>query len=180
MNKCDSARWFLQCNLRGCSRQTKEASYKTFVRPIAEYACSTWDPHRRNKDAADKLEAMQKRAARFVHSDWRRTSSITAMLAALQWQSLQHRRNLIKLRILHSIINGLIAVPHCHLAPPPLHIHNTRHATAGKFLHATARTHYQSTFFPSAAALWNGLDRSITTQADAELFQGQLALVQFH
>ena len=39
-------------------------------------------------------------------------------------------------------------------------------------------THYQSTFFPSAAVLWNSLDRSVTTQKDAELFQGHLALVQ--
>ena len=180
VKKCDSARGFLQRNLRGCSRQVKDASYKTFVRPIAEYACSTWDPHHRSETAANKLEAMQKRAARFVHGDWRRTSSITTMLATLQWQTLQHRRNQIKLRILHSILNGLVAVPHCHLAPPPLNIHKTRYATAGKFLHTTARTHYQSTFFPSAAVLWNGLDRSMTTQADAELFQGQLARVQLH
>ena len=179
IKKCDKTRQFLQRNLRGCSPTVKASSYKTFVRPIAEYAATVWDPHRRNETAAHNFEAMQNRAARFVFNDWRRDSSITAMHNRLQWGTLQERRDRTKLTILHKIINGELAIPHSHLAHlSATHNHNTRNATANKYLHMQGCTHYQSTFFPSAAVLWNGLDRSVTTQKDAELFQGQLALAQ--
>ena len=179
IKKCDKTRQFLQRNLRGCSPTVKSSSYKTFVRPIAEYAAAVWDPHRRNETAAQNFEAMQNRAARFVFNDWRRDSSITAMHNRLQWGTLQERRDRTKLTILHKIINGELAIPHSHLAHlSATHNHNTRNATANKYLHMQGCTHYQSTFFPSAAVLWNGLDRSVTTQKDAELFQGQLALAQ--
>ena len=120
---------------------------------------------------------MQHRAARFVFNDWRRDSSITAMISKLQWKSLQERRDRVKLLILHKIIHNQLAIPHTHLAARS-HSHGTRNSTANKYKHMSGCTHYQSTFFPSAAVLFNSLDRTLTTQSDAELFQGQLALVQ--
>ena len=36
---------FLQRNLRNCSEELKELSYKQFVLPIIEYACTVWDPY---------------------------------------------------------------------------------------------------------------------------------------
>ena len=40
----------------------------------------------------NKVEAVQRRAARFATGDNQRTSSVTAMLQQLQWQTLQGRR----------------------------------------------------------------------------------------
>ena len=48
IKKCDKTRQFLQRNLRGCNPAVKASAYKTFVRPIAEYASSVWDPLHRN------------------------------------------------------------------------------------------------------------------------------------
>ena len=179
IKKCDSTRAFLQRNLRGCSIEVKAASYKTFVRPIAEYAAPVWDPHLRSTTAADKLEAMQHRAARFVLNDWRRTSSITAMLKQLQWETLQARRSQIKLAMLQKILLNQIAIPTDRLPPRYTHQHLTRNATAGNRQHIHAPTHYKATFFPSVTALWNERDRSAVAGGDAELFQGQQALAQY-
>ena len=80
IKKADCTRQFLQRNLRGCSSQVKAAAYKTFVRPVVEYASCVWDPYGRSNTQVEKLEAMQHRAGRFAVADWRRQSSITAIL----------------------------------------------------------------------------------------------------
>ena len=36
---------FLQRNLRNCSKEFKELSYKQFVLPILDYASTVWDPY---------------------------------------------------------------------------------------------------------------------------------------
>ena len=71
-----------------------------------------------------------------------------------------------------------MAVPHSHLSTPSPY--PTRNTTANKFRHMQARTHYASTFSPSATVLWGGLNRGMTLDSAAESFQSQLALVRFH
>ena len=44
----------------------------------------------------DKLEAVQRRAARFVIGDFRSTSSVTQMLTTLKWDSLNYRRKMLR------------------------------------------------------------------------------------
>ena len=68
----------------------KETAYKTFVRPILEYVSSSWAPF--NDTDNGKIEKVQRRAARFVMNDYRRTSSVTEMLTNLDWDTLQERR----------------------------------------------------------------------------------------
>ena len=65
---------FLQRNLYRCTQEIKDLSYKTLVRTKLEYACSVWDPYTAKN--TNKLESVQKKAARFVCSDYRRQSSI--------------------------------------------------------------------------------------------------------
>ena len=60
--KANSVRAFLQRNLSNCSRPVKEQAYKTYVRPILEYASTVWDPH--TKELTSQLEMVQRRAAR--------------------------------------------------------------------------------------------------------------------
>ena len=64
---------FLYRNLKKCSKETKELAYRSMVRPILEYASPAWDPY--TQCNINQLERVQRRAARFVHSNFYRTSS---------------------------------------------------------------------------------------------------------
>ena len=56
-----------------------------------EYAAFVWSPHTASN--INKLESVQRRAARFVMSNYDRYSSVSEMLSLLQWSSLQSRQN---------------------------------------------------------------------------------------
>ena len=80
---------FLKRNLSNCSTQVKAAAYLAMVRPQLEYASVVWDPIY-NSDV-QKLENIQRRAARWVLKDYSRYSSVTSMLQHLSWPELKTR-----------------------------------------------------------------------------------------
>ena len=49
-----------------------------FIRPILEYSLSVWVPH--TKCSIDKLEAVQRWAARYVMDDYKYNSSVSSMI----------------------------------------------------------------------------------------------------
>jgi hypothetical protein len=61
---------FLRRNLKSCPSPLKETAYSSLVRPILEYSCTVWDPHL--KKDVKSIEAIQRRAARFVTGDYGR------------------------------------------------------------------------------------------------------------
>jgi len=68
----------------------KSLAYTSLVRPMLEYATAAWDPYRA-KDI-NKLDMVQRRAARFVRRDYRQTTSVSSLLDQLGWPSLSDRR----------------------------------------------------------------------------------------
>jgi hypothetical protein len=99
VNKSNSILGLLKRNLWNCSPRTKEIAYKTLVRPRLEYCSPIWDPHQ--KVHQENLERVQRRAARFVTNDYRRTSSVSNMLDDLNWKTLQDRREKARLILLY-------------------------------------------------------------------------------
>ena len=99
---------FLRRNLSMCSKEAKSKAYKTLVRPQLEYSSAVWDPH--TAQNIKKLEDVQRRAARFAHNnyDYHHTS-VTKLVKELEWESLQLRRKINRLTVLHKAINGEIA-----------------------------------------------------------------------
>ena len=75
-----------------------------------EHASAVWDPHQKFNQV--KLEMVQRRAARFVKSRYKRTDSVTAMLDKLGWPILSKRRKDARLILFYKIINNLAQVPH--------------------------------------------------------------------
>ena len=71
--KANKTLGFLRRNLNIGSTSDKEQVYKSLVRPSLEYACSVWDPHL--KSDINKIEMVQRRAARYVTNRQRNTSS---------------------------------------------------------------------------------------------------------
>ena len=83
--KANSTVAFLRPNTSNCPRQVKAYCYQTYVRPTLEHASTVWDPT--TKQNINKLEMVQRRAARYVQSDWRRHGSPTEMMKKLKLQS---------------------------------------------------------------------------------------------
>jgi hypothetical protein len=95
---------FLRRNLKVSNQDTKTAAYKTLVHPTIEYCSSVWSPH--TKDAINKIEMVQRRAARYVTNRYRNTSSVTSMLGDLEWDTLETRRK--KIALIHSCMESRI------------------------------------------------------------------------
>ena len=79
---------FLRCNLRIGATNIKAQAYKSLVCTVLEYSCTVWDPAAQ-KDI-DRLEAVQRRAARFALNQHQRMASAKLMLQELNWPSLEH------------------------------------------------------------------------------------------
>ena len=117
LGKANKSLGFLRRNLRVRSKALKEQAYTALVRPCLEYASSVWDPY---TDAhIQKLESVQRRAARWVVSRYRQTSSVSDMLQDLNWPSLQSRRRQARPVNMYKYIHGLLVID-SPSAPSPL------------------------------------------------------------
>jgi hypothetical protein len=78
------------------------------VRSTLEYGCLIWDLYT-NKNI-DKLESIQKRAARFIKHDYksRERGCVTNMLKDLEFKPLQERRKHIRLTMFYKVVEGLV------------------------------------------------------------------------
>ena len=59
----------------------------------------------------DKIEAVQRRGARFFKKDYERTSSVTEMSKSLNLDKLEDRRKVHRLSLFYFAVNNLIALP---------------------------------------------------------------------
>ena len=80
----------------------------SLVRPILEYAATVWSPHLQYKK--NRIKKVQRSAACFVTNDFHYCSSVSNMLAQLQWPLLQQQRNFLKLIVFHKILHGSVSV----------------------------------------------------------------------
>ena len=72
------------------------------------YYASVWDPYK--QDHKNRLEAVQRRAARFVCKDSRRTSSVSTMITKLGWKPLENRWTVSRLSLLFKSIHHTVAI----------------------------------------------------------------------
>ena len=89
--------------------QQKTAAYLSLIRSILEYCCTVLSSY--TQDYINKLEMVQRRAARYVTNRYHNTSSVTSMLEHLEWESLESRRVKCQLTMLFKIINDLLDIP---------------------------------------------------------------------
>ena len=104
---------FLKRNLKGCPADLKKMAYLSSVRASLEYAAIIWDPHLDKHKTM--LESIQRKAARWIKSDYGRTSSVTAMLQSLRLETLEERRKCSRLTFMYKIMHDLVAVPMTYL-----------------------------------------------------------------
>ena len=97
---CFRLRWmFIQRNLKHATHDLKELAYISLVTAILEYSSTDWDPFYQ-KDI-DRLERVQRRAARFVFYNYNPISSVTSMVSQLVWRPLAERKREHRLFLLY-------------------------------------------------------------------------------
>ena len=143
----------------------------SLVRSKLEYAAGTWDPH--HEYNIDKLERVQRCAARFVCHDFGPHSSVTQMLSDLGWQQLKDRRKHIRLALLFKIIHDIISVPHQDLLLKA----ESRTRSSHQFKYRTIRTSvdpYKHFFFPRTIPEWNLLHPDTVNSETIDQFKSRL------
>jgi hypothetical protein len=163
---------FIRRNLKQCPKELKELAYISLVRSKLEYAASAWDPHY-NTDI-NKIERIQRRAARFVCNSYSPHSSVTQMLSDLGWLQLKDRRRHIRLALFYKIVHNLIAVPHENI----LEKADSRTRSSHSFKFRTIRSNkdpYKYSFFPRTIVEWNPLPATIVQVENIDVFKKRLS-----
>ena len=153
-NKANSKLSFLRRNLKGCPEKLKQMAYFSLIHSFMDYGATVWDPYQ--KYNSDKIESVQRRAARFVKSRYSRYSSVSDMLDVLGWTPLSQRRQEARLILFYKFINGLAQVPFegvlVEAYKGTRRKHNMKFRQIG---HTTSQ--YGQSFFPKTISAWNGL-----------------------
>ena len=142
-------------------KRHKRRQLETLVRPQLEYmyAAIVWDPA--TKAGINKVQVVQRHAARFCQNDYCRISIFTTMIQNLGWEDLQYSRNQCKTAMMYRIVNNLIDIP-----PEKYLIHSgtsTREHETRFLVPYCSVNAYMSSFFPSKIRLWNSLPVSAVT-----------------
>lgn len=168
VNKARGTLFALRRKLKFADPDTKLIAYKAFVRPILEYASSVWSPY--TKVGINKLESIQKQAARFIYNNFNRNTSPTQLLARAQLQSLDKRADVERLKILYNILNGSIHIDSTSYLQPSLsgssRLNHSRSLRQYRFTNDC----YRYSFFPRAIRGWNNLSNDIVTLTSVHAF----------
>ena len=117
-------------------------------------SCNLLDPYRQGD--IDKLNKIQRAAARFVTNNYQRKSSVTALIKDLGWTDLQTKRKNFRLTSLYRILNRLITVPVSDILTPV--DERTRGANKKSVKHIRANTTLgQNSFLYKTIPDWNHL-----------------------
>ena len=149
---------FIKRNIRVHNRDLKATAYITLVRSQLEYASTVWSPY--TASDSNKLESVQRKAARWVTRDYRYTSSVSAMLQDLNWRTLDQRRIDSRFVLLYKVTYDHVAIPATDYL-----VRNTRPSTRTHSLAyrqiSTLKDYYKFTFFPRTIIHWNALPAQI-------------------
>lgn len=177
-NICGSAQrklGLLRRKLRGAPPEVKLQAYKTIVRPTLEYASMIWDPHHQYQ--IDKLERVQRLAARFIFSVYERRQSITTLLTEVKLPQLAIRRKITRLKFLYQLYNNKLNLnPSLYLRPPGRVSSRTNHPHV--IMPYTPRIDtFKNTFLVRTIVDWNCLAADFFENVDTvESFVGKLEL----
>ena len=140
------------------------------MRPTLEYASSSWDPYL--AEDVNRLEQMQRQAARFVHNYHdRQPGCITKMVQDLNSKPLSSRRRMKRLTMLYKIQRGLVDTDATQVMRPS--DKRTRGTNRLYQLTATSRV-ISNSFYPHTIQDWNHLFTTVTDAPTLEEFQARL------
>ena len=160
--------------MRVNSPSIKATAYKTLVRPLLEYSSTVWDPYTQGN--INKIEAVQKRAARYCLNRYEYTASVGEMIKQLEWNSLESRRAVARLAMFYKIVNGLVAIPKDQYLRPITQSIGTRHTHNLRFeVPLLKANYYKFSFYPRTIKEWNSLPGHIVGAPSLDAFKHQVA-----
>ena len=132
---------FVKRNVVTKNKDLKTMAYNSLVRAQVEYAY-VWSPY--TKDNINKIEKVQRRAARWVTNDYSSYSSVTDMLSNLGWRSLENRNTDTRLAMFYKIVYGLVAMPLLSYLEHPEVYTRHMHSLTDRFTHQSViiNTHF--------------------------------------
>lgn len=153
--------FYLKRCLKTSPTPTKLLAYRTFVRPLLEYASTIWFPH--STTLMKKIESVQRKAIRFIYNKYKRTDSPTNLLADSGIKSLSVRARHARLKFLFQLIHNSYKIDtHKYISfsqtRPTRHKHD-RTITE----YSCSNDTFMYSFFPMAIREWNKLDPVITS-----------------
>jgi len=171
VKKANRAYGLIRRNLKVAPKEVRSHAYISLVRPHLEYGATIWDPH--TAGDSNRIEAVQRRAARFCCGRWHNLSSPTQMVAELKWMELWRRRRLARLTLLYKLCHQLLNVNTSHLLVPTTRPTRHSHPLTFQKLHST-QNYYNLSFFPRTVNDWNNLPASLALAPSIEAFSVSL------
>ena len=164
---------FLRRNLRNCTPTVREATYKSLVRPILEYASTVWDPADRDAGDIAALEKVQRRAARYAQNNYidRYPGCVTGMLNSLGWEPLSNRRYSNRLIMLYRMQSNQLDIDTSDL------LKKADCRTRGNsrlYQDHSQQPVLHNNFFPRTIRQWNNLPTSLTDSPSLDHFKAGL------
>ena len=126
-----------------------------------EYASVVWDPY--YLCDVNKVENIQRAAARFCKGDYKNSSSVTSMIKYLEWEPLASRRKQACLCTMCRISNDIIHVNKSKYLTPATET-RTRGSHGFKyFIEHTSNDVFKYSYFPRTVREWNSLSSDIVS-----------------
>jgi hypothetical protein len=140
----------LKRNLSSCPIEVKLQAYKGLIRPVLEYASTAWEPHQ--SYLQEKLEKVQKRAARFITSNYNyEPGSTTTILKQTKLEPLKERKKQNRLILFCNGIHHLVEIPTDNLQHP---LRTTKNMHSQHYLRFPAKTDIlKFSFLPNSQRL---------------------------
>lgn len=172
-SKASQSLGFLKRNIHSAKKPTKVAAYQAIVRPTLEYCSSVWDPYTQ-KDI-DKLENVQKQAARFSTNNYRKTpGTVTNIMTELNWNTLEYRRKTSRLTLFYKMVYDKVDVNPSHYLTPYTRQSRHYHHLAYHIPTSTV-DYYKYSFFPRTVVQWNTLPSHVVSADSVTGFKSAMA-----
>ena len=145
------------------------------MRPSLEYSSAVWN--RFTCDQIYQLEAVQRRAVRFVKKNYDRRASVTEMLKDTNWSTLAQRRKIARLSVFQKSHQGYLSIPIRTLLRPVQRATRRSHSQAYIELHSS-KDCSKFSFLTRTLKDWNSLPESTVMIEDPKEFKEQIKNLQ--
>lgn len=165
--KANKTLGLLRRTLKPCDQSVKERAYLSMVRPTLEYASPVWSPYTARD--VNKIEQVQKNAARFVTNNYHPRASTSGLVSSLNWDSLEVRRLHAQVVLFYKIRNNLVNIEFPICVQP-----NARSSRRNTISYRQIQSNvfpYSYSFFPRTVRSWNMLPSEVTNIQSLESFK---------